>query len=69
MSLGGIVEVAEEQVEHVTHAGRGVADAVGEVQPALLRLDGRRAEAVLAFLDRVVEARVDDLLLADRRRS
>ena len=60
MTLGGIVQVAQEQVEHVAHAGGGVAHAMRQVQPALLRLDRRRAEAVLAFLDRVIKTRVND---------
>jgi len=38
-----------------------------EMQPTFLRLDRGRAEAVLAFLDRVIETRSMDLFLADDR--
>ena len=64
---GGVVEVAEEGVEDVAQAGRRVADAVRELQPAFGSFDRGGTQAVLDFHDRVVLAVVDDLLLADGR--
>ena len=40
---------------------------MGQVQPALFRFDRRGAETVFAFLDRMIEARINDGFLFDRR--
>ena len=61
-----LCEVGEEGVDHVAQARGGVAHAVRQVQPAALRLERRRAEPVLAFLDRVIKPRVNDPLALDR---
>ena len=59
------LQVGEEEIQHIAQAGRRVAHAVGKMQPALRRPDGRGAEAVLDLLNGVVLAVVDDDLAID----
>jgi hypothetical protein len=49
------------------HADSGVAHTVCEVRPAFRGCDRRRAEAILAFLDRVIRPGINDRLLRDHR--
>lgn len=63
--LPGLGQIGDEHIDHIPQAGGGVAHAVGDVQPALFGLDGRRALAVLGLGDGVVAAGAGDDLLVD----
>ena len=65
--LPGLGQVGDKDVDHIPQAGGGVAHAVGDVQPALFGLDGRRALAVLGLGDGVVAPGAGDDLLVDDR--
>ncbi|MNO05445.1 hypothetical protein D3C81_2268320 [compost metagenome] len=55
-----LLQIGQEGIQHIAQSGSGVADAVGDVQPAARRFDGRRTLAVLHFFDRMVIALVHD---------
>ena len=59
-----VVERRYVEVEHIAQSGGAHPHAVGHMEPAAGRLDRMGALAVLALLDRMVTAHVDDPLVA-----
>lgn len=58
-----IIKGGHERIERVAESRGRIANAVCELQPAVGRFDGRGAQAVFDFEDRVVLAVVDDFFL------
>ena len=63
--LPGLLEIAQESVEHVAQPGCRPSHAVRDVQPAFRRLHRHRPGPVFRLFDRMVLAFIDDLLILD----
>ena len=61
----GLIQAAQKHVEYVSQSGGSITHSMGKVQPSFRGLDGRRALAVLHFLDRVILPIVNDDFFLD----
>src|SRR5690606_42000159 len=55
----GALQLSHEHVQHITQTCSGIADTVGEVQPAVFSFDRCRALSIFNFFDGVVFLTVD----------